>query len=81
MKPEEKTDTGLLILAQLFTCGSFEFIIDKILGLLDGIDLTALQTAHPVLDQFIQVKTFDSFLFHYFIFLTISQHSSAYIHD
>ena len=75
MKPEEKTDTGLLILAQLFTSGSYEFIIEKILSFLDGIDLTALQTAHPVLDQFIQVKTFDSFLFHHFIFLTISQHS------
>ena len=56
MKPEDKTDTGLLILAQLFTHGSYEFIIEKILDFLGGIDLTALQTAHSILDGFIQVR-------------------------
>ena len=55
IKPEEKTDAGLVILAQLFTTGNYEFIIENILNNLTGIDLTALQIAHPVLDTFIKV--------------------------
>ena len=56
INPDDKTDTGLRVLAMLFTSGSFDFIIKKVLDNLDGISLTALQMAHPVLDKFIEVK-------------------------
>ena len=56
INPDDKTDTGLKVLARLFTSGSFDFIIKKVLDNLDGISLTALQMAHPVLDKFIEVK-------------------------
>ena len=44
------------ILSRLFVSGNYSGIIDLILHHLTGVDLTALQLAHPVLDQFIQVR-------------------------
>ena len=41
---------------QLFDSGNYEGIIDLILQHLTGVDLTALQLAHPVLAQFIQAR-------------------------
>ena len=43
-------------MSRLFVSGNYEGIIDSILQHLTGVDLTALQLAHPVLDEFIKVR-------------------------
>ena len=43
-------------MSRLFVSGNYEGIIDSILQHLTGVDLTALQLAHPVLDDFIKVR-------------------------
>ena len=43
-------------MSRLFVSGNYSGIIDLILHHLTGVDLTALQLAHPVLAQFIQVR-------------------------
>ena len=60
-EPQEKNaddeqNFGLEILSQLFVSGNYEGIIDLILQHLTGVELTALQLAHPVLAQFIEVR-------------------------
>ena len=44
------------ILSRLFASGNYEVIIDLILQHLTGVELTALQLADPVLDQFIKAR-------------------------
>ena len=51
----EETDGGLEILLKLFTEGYYQGILEKIFHYFDGVDLTALQMAHPTLHHFINV--------------------------
>ena len=50
---DEEDSFGIEILSRLFSSGSYEGIIDSILGHLSGVELTALQVSVPACEQFI----------------------------